>query len=180
MKSSNNVDMETKINHSWLLIYDDFWFMMDFFEDSTAQCKFSSFDWSGVSGSSQATLLFFVAGMGARGSGAICLSPLYLSAVLISALLCSVWWCLIRAPSLSFHPFSQPILCKPCTGLAQGLGFSGGAGKDRKGLDSAEFLKGPCHFLLKDHQIEMWWFACMISFGISSSVISATVLYVSV
>lgn len=56
--------METKINHSWLLIYDD---LSDFFEDSTAQCKFSSFDWSGVSGSSQATLLFFCRRYGSAG-----------------------------------------------------------------------------------------------------------------
>uniref|UniRef100_A0A4W6FXG6 Contactin 3b n=1 Tax=Lates calcarifer TaxID=8187 RepID=A0A4W6FXG6_LATCA len=41
--------------------------------------------------SSRAALLVLVAGMGARGSGASCLSPLYLSAALISALLCSIW-----------------------------------------------------------------------------------------
>lgn len=43
-----------------------------------------------LSGSSQASLtVFLLAGMGARGSGAIRLSPLYLPAVLIGALLCS-------------------------------------------------------------------------------------------
>lgn len=134
---------------------------MIYAEDGSAQGRFSSFDWSGVSGSSQASVMVCVAGMGARGSGAIRLTPLHLSAVAISALLCSVWWCLIRAhraPSFSLHRFRQPILWKPCTGLAQGLGFSCGAGGDRTGLDSTKLLKGPCNFLLKDHQKEAWCF----------------------
>lgn len=81
--------MEKKKNHSLLLIYDD---LSENLEDSIAEHRFSSFDWRGISGSSRAALLvFFVAGMGARGSGAIRLSPFYLSAVLISALLCFVW-----------------------------------------------------------------------------------------
>uniref|UniRef100_A0A8C9YB57 Contactin 3b n=1 Tax=Sander lucioperca TaxID=283035 RepID=A0A8C9YB57_SANLU len=45
----------------------------------------------GISASSHAALLVLVAGMGARGSGAIRLSPLYLSAVFINAMLCSSW-----------------------------------------------------------------------------------------
>lgn len=140
--------------HSWLLIYDD---LSESLGDGTAECGvFCSLDLRGISGFfTSCSAVFLVAGMGARGSGAIRLGPSYLSAVLISGLLCSAWWCLIGAYRAPCPPPPPPSVGLS-TGLAQGPGFSGRTGKDWKGLDFAELLKGPRRFLLKKgHQIEM-------------------------
>lgn len=148
LKSSNNVN--TVIKKKSQLAFDLWWG-----QHSTGQVVFFWLEWCFRSFTSYSAGF---AGMGARGSGTISLTPLHLSAVVISALLCSVWWCLIRAPSFSLHRFGQPILCKPRTGLAQGLSFSVGAEEDGTGSYSTKLLKGPCNFLLKDHQKEAWCF----------------------
>lgn len=114
-----------------------------------------------------------VAGMGARGSRAIRLTPVpHISVPLISALLCFLHWYLLRPAACSpppppCNPSSQPIHGAG-SGLAPGLGFNGTAGNGWRGLNSTKFLKGPTAKVPSEKI--MWSFAAVII--ISFNVIS--------
>lgn len=111
------------------LIYDEF---------QEVECSgklTSAFNWNAAS----------AAGMGARGSGAVALKPVtYVSLPLIGVLLCFLHWELLRPREDPPRPPPPPSFQSACPVVtAQGLGFSGSAGEDGKGLSSTKFLKGP-------------------------------------